>query len=214
MGDYVVRISDGKNKIYYNRKELFKMGFRFNKRSKPGESFYEKKCDEGEAHEVSIFSKQQGLECDLIPAEYTRSNDYRKEFFKVQKPAKEALYRCAYCGKKFPYSQIQVDHIYPVNGLSYCNRTRRRAARHGIKEANDPKNLCCACKKCNTRKGTKLGLWIPRGFLGKKEWLWKLRFSARLVSIFAVFAFIMLSLKNYDLRFYTKMWSFFFYPFL
>lgn len=196
MADYVVRVSDGRNKIYYNRQKLYDLGFRFNKRAKEGESFYEKKCQENEAYAMEKFSKLNGLDCTLIPAEYTRSSDYRKEFFKIQKPVKEAVYRCAYCGRKYTYKDIQVDHIFPVNGLSYCNKTRQRAARYGIKNANDQKNLCCACKKCNSKKGTKLGSWVIRGFLGKKEWLWKIRIAARFIIAGAIMFFVIYLLKN------------------
>lgn len=37
--NYVVRVSDGENEIYYQRKKLYDMGLRFNKRAGRGDSF-------------------------------------------------------------------------------------------------------------------------------------------------------------------------------
>lgn len=45
--------------------------------------------------------------------------------------------RCQYCGKKFPTSELSLDHVVPkkLNGQSTWE------------------NLVCACVKCNARKG-------------------------------------------------------------
>lgn len=177
-----VRISDGKGKIYNYRQDLWEAGFQFNKRSK-GNSFYEKEVYEKCTSEWETYCKERGLSCTIIPPGYTRSTDYRKTFFASNKPAVEAKYRCAYCGHKLIYKDVTVDHIFPVNGLSYSPEIRKRAARFGITSANEEKNLCAACRVCNSRKGTKTGLWIIRGFLGKSNTLWKIRIAARTVFI-------------------------------
>lgn len=210
---YVVRVSDGTNEIYYYRKKLYDMGLRFNKRAAKGESFYEKKCEEYEAHAIEKFAECNGLKCVLIPEQYTRSDNYRKEFFKTQKPVNNALYRCAYCGRKFTFQQIQVDHIFPVNGLSYSKSVRKRAMDFGITEANDMKNLCCACKSCNTKKGTKLGMWVIRGFLGRHEAYWKIRHIAKAIMIWLCIMFVMTALKENNHTLYHELVSLFMYPF-
>ena len=45
--------------------------------------------------------------------------------------------RCQYCGKKFPTSELSLDHVVP--------RT--------MGGANSWDNLVCACTRCNSRKG-------------------------------------------------------------
>ncbi len=45
--------------------------------------------------------------------------------------------RCQYCGKKFPTSELSLDHIFP----------RSRGGRA------DWTNIVCCCVKCNVRKG-------------------------------------------------------------
>ena len=76
--NYVVRVSDGENEIYYQRKKLYDMGLRFNKRAGRGDSFYEKKCEENEAHAIEKFAELNGLKCILIPEQYTRSDNTGK----------------------------------------------------------------------------------------------------------------------------------------
>lgn len=211
--NYVVRVSDGENEIYYQRKKLYDMGLRFNKRAGRGDSFYEKKCEENEAHAIEKFAELNGLKCILIQEQYTRSDNYRKEFFKAQKPVNNALYRCAYCGKKFTFQQIQVDHIFPVNELSYSGIVRKRAASYGIANANDVKNLCCACKKCNLKKGTKLGMWVIRGFLGKHEAYWKVRHIAKAIVFWLCIIFAISFLKENAPEFFQTLTKLFLYPF-
>jgi 5-methylcytosine-specific restriction endonuclease McrA len=48
--------------------------------------------------------------------------------------------RCQYCGKKFPSSELSLDHVVPISrgGKSHWE------------------NVVCACLPCNVRKGNKL----------------------------------------------------------
>lgn len=115
----------------------------------------------------------------MIPEQFTRSADYRKDFFKVAKPAVEAKYRCAYCGRKFTYKNITVDHIIPVNQMQYSKKARKLAKKFGIENVNDTKNLVAACRSCNSKKGIKMGSWVYKGIIGKSETLWKIRMGVR-----------------------------------
>ncbi len=47
------------------------------------------------------------------------------------------LNRCQYCGRKFPMSELSLDHVIP----------RSRGG------ATDWQNIVCACVKCNVKKG-------------------------------------------------------------
>lgn len=64
--------------------------------------------------------------------------DYRKKFFndKTNK-SKSDLYKCVRCGRKFPKSQIDVDHIIPQS----------------LGGSDDLGNLQCLCVHCNRSKG-------------------------------------------------------------
>lgn len=190
-----IRISDGVEKIYNFRYYLANSGFEFNKRSY-GNSFYEKKTVDGECEVWEHYARDNRLRIDIIPEEYTRSTDYRETFFKTNKPVVEAKYRCAYCGRKVPFKDITVDHVFPINKLSYEPSLRKRAARMGINGANETKNLVAACRSCNSKKGTKTGVWIYKGFLGRSEKLWKVRKTIRFAIIFAVI--IAISYRYYD----------------
>jgi 5-methylcytosine-specific restriction endonuclease McrA len=48
--------------------------------------------------------------------------------------------RCQYCGKKFPSSELSLDHVVPIS--------------RGGKSTWE--NVVCACLPCNVRKGNKL----------------------------------------------------------
>ncbi|MFZ2493549.1 MAG: HNH endonuclease [Thermoanaerobaculia bacterium] len=48
--------------------------------------------------------------------------------------------RCQYCGRKFPSSELSLDHVVPIS--------------RGGKSTWD--NVVCACLPCNVRKGNKL----------------------------------------------------------
>ena len=190
----IIRISDGHNRIYDYRMELWQSGFKFNKRTH-GVSFYEKETDACEKEKWVKFSKENRLKNEIIPLEYTRSADYRKTFFTNNPPVVKEKYRCAYCGWKFIVEDITVDHIFPVHKLSHNESVRKRAKRFGIHNANGKENLCAACRKCNSKKGTKMGLWVIKGFLGRIEFLWKIRISLRIafvlmLSSYCVYRFI------------------------
>ena len=64
---------------------------------------------------------------------------------------------------------MQVDHIISVNKSQKNRMANWLMDRMEISNVNDERNLCCACKECNSRKGSKAGLWLLRGFLGKKK---------------------------------------------
>lgn len=64
--------------------------------------------------------------------------DYRKKFFNDKfNKSKSGLYKCVRCGRKFPKSQIDVDHIIPQS----------------LGGSDDLGNLQCLCVHCNRSKG-------------------------------------------------------------
>lgn len=79
--------------------------------------------------EVCVPRVVRLLYYDRLPKQRVRLN--RRNIF-----ARDAN-RCQYCGKKFPTSELSLDHVTPTclgGGASW-------------------ENLVCACVKCNVRKG-------------------------------------------------------------
>ena len=97
-----------------------------------------------------------------------RSSDYRRRFIE----ADPGPWRCRYCGKRLrDKSEMTVDHVIPVARVSRLGVSgffwRNFAIHEGIDDINDLKNLVPACRRCNSRKGQKGGIWILRAILGK-----------------------------------------------
>lgn len=168
---YVVRISNGKRKIRRKRWLFRNEGFEFNERAY-GKSFFEKEMYEEETSHWKKYCMICGFTITSIPIQYTRNTGYRKEFFDNAKKLGNDHYICAYCGRILPTEKVTVDHIFPVNKMSYSRKTRLVARIFGIKETNEFRNLCAACEKCNSRKRAKTGLWVIRGLIGKHYICW------------------------------------------
>ncbi len=148
---------------------------------------YEKKdCSRREKKRMQRYCRKKGIPFEAVPTQYTRSSNYRSQFF-AHHPSATGKYRCAYCGKKQPKEKITIDHIFPVHCMEEYPAVRRRAALLGIHGSNDLRNLCTACRACNQKKEAKMGMWIVKGFLGKQPWYWPLR---RLV-VFAAVAYLL-----------------------
>lgn len=175
------------------KNELLMSGFTFNER-KNYSSFYERLCPASEFNYWKQYAERNNLKFTFFEEKYARDNSYRKTFFEKNKPVSEPKYRCAYCGRKIPIDQTTVDHIFPVNKMCHDERVRRQAKSFGITETNEDKNLVACCKHCNSRKGTKTGLWIYRGLIGRNNNLWIFRKTLRysILAIIIITAFIML----------------------
>lgn len=168
---YTLKIKSGRNNIRKKRFYFWIRNFEYNKRSK-GHDFYQKKeCQEQEKIRIQRMCKRKGFEFTAIPTRYSRSRNYRTMFFR-ENPSYSGKYRCVYCGRKFKKEKITVDHIFPIHEMETSSSVRRRAALHGIHGSNDVKNLCAACKRCNLKKGTRMGRWILKAFLGRTVWFW------------------------------------------
>lgn len=188
---FTLEISNGWQKIFWYRRFLREQGFTFVKRSY-GKSYYQKKC--GSIDECSTykdFCRRHGLKCLIYEKEYVRSNDYRKIFFENQN-YKRKYTLCAYCGLPVKIEKLTVDHIIPVIKAKKTHAGRNAMKLWGITDINELKNLCGACKKCNSKKGSKMGFWIIRGFLGKNEFVWIIRWCLRLLLLLCILYFIII----------------------
>ena len=170
MGNtYTIRVRSGSNSVRRYRFSLWWKRYIFNPRSN-GRGFYEKKdCSKWEKNKMFHFCRRRKLSLNAVPTQYTRSRNYRNEFFSKNKTV-SGRYRCAYCGRKLAREKITIDHIFPVHCREEYPAVRRRAALFGIRGSNDLKNLVPACRRCNLRKGPRMGWWIIKGFLGRMWW--------------------------------------------
>lgn len=169
------------------KNNLLQNGFTFNER-KNYSSFFELLCPESDLSFWKEYAAKRNLKIVFFPEKYARDNTYRKTFFDNHKPISEPKYRCAYCGRMITYKQTTVDHIFPVNKMCYDERTRNQAKMFGITETNQEKNLVACCKHCNSKKGTKTGLWIILGFLGKSNYFWMFRQRMRMAFLIIIIA--------------------------
>lgn len=80
-----------------------------------------------------------GVDDATIRTERAKARELRKSRWWQQKTASGL---CYYCGKKFPYKQLTMDHLVPL-------------ARGG-RSTKD--NLVPSCKECNTQKQSLLPL--------------------------------------------------------
>ncbi len=79
--------------------------------------------------EIQVPRVLRLLQYDRVPRQRVRLN--RRNIF-----ARDAN-RCQYCGKRFPTSELSLDHVIPT-----CRGGETRW-----------ENLVCSCVKCNVRKG-------------------------------------------------------------
>lgn len=125
------------------------------------------------------------LDIFLFDEKTTRSRKYRKY---AEGRGIGGFYICAYCGRITRHPTV--DHIIPVNAVyGDAKRERNRRILRKVMRTDDvnaPANLCIACRRCNSRKGTKMGMWTIRGILGKRRWFIILRFAFRIALVAAL----------------------------
>ena len=118
---------------------------------------------------LNIFRKKKKRPSD----QFNRSTDYRREYLKHHRGF-FGIYICSYCGKVLTRSQMQVDHVYPVNrattqssGRFFILLRNLITFRQRKKGVNALWNLTLSCKHCNHIKNDSAGLWTVRGYIGR-----------------------------------------------
>lgn len=150
--------------------------------------YHPNKLKKGNSHFFRIYFNSQKdarplirkLERKKIPykaynEEYARNTNYRGMFFRQT----EGPYRCRYCNRRLTDDEVIVDHIIPVKQAMNNKKAQRILKRHHIDNVNQLENLVASCTDCNEEKGTQLGQWTKKGFLG----FWKYHFYRLILSI-------------------------------
>ena len=91
-------------------------------------------------------------------------------------------YFCSYCGKLLHRKNVQVDHLISVHSVSRPGMGRVIMKLARIHDINESSNLIPSCQYCNKQKGAKGGMWLVRGFLGRKSFYWFFRKSIYLAT--------------------------------
>jgi len=172
----LLQIYNGKSKSYFFKDELRKDNFKFVKKKR--DSYWEKKYKEGESNDdinsdVEYWNGK-GLKTIILNPQNRRSNNYRDVFINNRKSIK-GYYLCSYCGSILNKNTLTVDHIIPIDRTSKSRFLKWILKKFNIEDINDIKNLTPSCRRCNSRKGSKVGFsWIIRGLAGRYVFTWVL----------------------------------------
>jgi len=180
-----VSVSNGRNNANFYKKKLHARGL-----WKKDDETYTGSLSQGEAEDLRYLCYRWGLKFKYADDYVQRSSDYRETFFETYKPATGNKYFCAYCGRLLPRRKLTVDHIYPVAPVASNLRLQKKLKRKGYKSVNDERNLVAACDHCNKSKGTKMGLWVLKGHLGRCKFLWWIRWFLR-ISLFVLVVYML-----------------------
>lgn len=141
------------------------------KHKRNGELYYYIKINESGKKKLLRKLHRSGIKYRCVPEQWERSSDYRQQFFKENKPP----YRCRYCNRKLSKDTLVVDHIIPVYAAKTDASARRLLKIRGMNSVNDTGNLTASCVRCNKQKGSKMGIWLVRAYLGKYRLYWAVK---------------------------------------
>ncbi len=156
---------------------------------------------------IRSYCRQEHLKCRIDNEYGSRSSDYRKTFFRNNRPAFAGFYFCAYCGKPLTYRTLTVDHLYPVGCAKDSVALQKKLSRMGIKSINDPKNLVAACFRCNREKSKRMGRWITRGKIGRSGSVWMLRHTIRILVLAALIVTVGNMICTGDYSLLDRIWN-------
>ena len=113
----MLKITDGKKKTINYKDELKSLGLSFKKTGKYSGYWYTD--DDSRQRELLKFCNKRKLTIEQEEEKYTRSSDYRTQFFKHNKGYKHdgKTYHCAYCGKKIKKDELEVDHVVAIDAV-------------------------------------------------------------------------------------------------
>lgn len=133
--------------------------------------YYTVKLDNEDAKKIIRVCRRKSIKFRTYEERWQRSSNYRSEFFKAYAPP----YRCRYCRKFLKKEYMVIDHIVPVEQTKKNMNARMLLYIQGIDNVNHVRNLAPSCRKCNTKKGDKMGTWVLKGIMGKYPAYWAVR---------------------------------------
>lgn len=160
---------------------------------KKGNSHYFRIYFDSERDAKPLMKKldRKGIPYKGYNEEYARNTNYRKAFFRLT----EGPYRCRYCNRKLKEEEVIIDHIIPIKQAMNSKKAQRILKRHHIENVNQIENLVASCHDCNEEKGTQLGQWTKKGFLGYWNYhLYRLFLSVVKILLLAIIIYGLLML--------------------
>ena len=180
-----VEILDGKECTFKHREAISRLGFWF-VRNQQIDGKWTKECEEKELQRIKKFCRKRKLEYAVYEEGYTRSSNYRYKYFKAHPGLFNTFYQCAYCGRIRTRKYITVDHIIPVDKVikgKKREKYKQMLKRRNITDINDIRNLVSACKRCNSKKSARTGLWIMRGRIGRHPIIWAIWYLIIIIAL-------------------------------
>lgn len=162
-----IEIRSGRKSTYEHRGYLYSQGLRFDRRTR---AWICRTHDRELASRLKDFCRMNGCVFISYDDSRRRSHAYRDAFFESTEPMFLNRYVCAYCFVPIRKDDTTVDHIISIRKGKANRAADLLLRRLEIDDINDPRNLCACCRSCNSRKGSKAGVWVIRGFLGKRRW--------------------------------------------
>ena len=191
MSEYLIRIRNGEKNTCRKRRFFKRKGFTARN------SHWEKIVGASEIRRWKRFARRKKFRFDYVDAKYARSTNYRQIFFSHYKPYRNGKYFCIYCGRLLPKEKIQVDHIIPVHAAQTEWFIQRYLKRNGWESINDYRNLGASCRRCNSRKGAKMGVWVWRGFRGKSNRFQVVRRTVRRILVMGIVILALVLIKKW-----------------
>lgn len=173
--------------VYTEAKRDWMTDYSCRQKASPYGIYYTITVSPDQKKEVLKKASVQHLKTRIYEARWERADDCRKRFFAAYSPP----YRCRYCGRPLSAEYLQVDHVIPIARLKKSPAARNLLYIRGISEANDVRNLVPSCQKCNRKKGTHIGLWPLRAWLGKYPQWFLIRKIMRIIIIFILSAVLL-----------------------
>lgn len=158
--------------IYTKHKRLWMNNYNFKEKQTNKGMYYRAKVTEDEKKEIIKKLRWSGLKYNIAEERWERSSNYRANFFKYYG---EGPYRCRYCNKRLTKNTVVIDHVIPVSVAKKSGRARRKLKKKGIENVNDVRNLVASCKRCNSKKANKTGIWLYRAEWGAYNIYWVIR---------------------------------------
>ena len=155
------------------------------KDNKYGVYFY-READSWDAFHLTNVLLCHGYRYKKYDKRWSRSGNYRSEFFKHHK----GPYRCAYCGRKLKADTLEVDHFIPVSKAKSSKWARCVLWANSIYDVNNYRNLVASCHKCNQAKSDNLGRWVVIGSFGRFYHFWTVFYILLTVFILSLIALI------------------------
>ena len=156
--------------------------------------YWKGKVPEEDKKDVQHFLRRNWLRRQRwYESSWDRNSNYRQAFIQNYR----GPMRCRYCNRKITKKNMEVDHLIPVARAKKGGFARQMLKEEGIANVNDVRNLVPSCRRCNRRKGTKMGVWYIRGILGKYPVYWKIILMSKIFLVVIIFILFIVFVKQY-----------------